>query len=42
MTGVGDDLAGRARAAYEAVERISFAGVRYRRDIAPPAAAMSR
>jgi phosphoribosylamine--glycine ligase len=37
VTALGDSL-GEARAhAYEAVERISFAGARYRRDIAEPA-----
>ena len=34
VTGVGDDLERRARTAYEAARAISFAGARYRRDIA--------
>jgi phosphoribosylamine--glycine ligase len=34
VTGLGDDLAEARRCAYEGVERISFAGARYRHDIA--------
>jgi phosphoribosylamine---glycine ligase len=38
VTGVGEDVASARAAAYEAVEKISFAGMRYRRDIAERAA----
>ena len=38
VTGLGDDLPSARAAAYEAVERISFAGMRFRHDIALAAA----
>ncbi|HKG43346.1 MAG TPA: phosphoribosylamine--glycine ligase [Gaiellaceae bacterium] len=38
VTATGDDVAGARSRAYAAVERISFAGMRYRRDIALAAA----
>jgi phosphoribosylamine--glycine ligase len=34
VTGVGEDVAAARRQAYAAVERISFTGAQYRRDIA--------
>jgi phosphoribosylamine---glycine ligase len=39
VTGVGDDLPAARAAAYEAVERISFSGMKYRTDIAADAEA---
>jgi phosphoribosylamine---glycine ligase len=39
VTGIGDDLAAARAAAYEGVDRISFAGMRYRTDIAADAEA---
>jgi phosphoribosylamine--glycine ligase len=39
VTGVGDDLATARAAAYESVGRISFAGMKYRTDIAARAEA---
>jgi phosphoribosylamine--glycine ligase len=38
VTATGDDLVSARAAAYEAVERISFAGVRFRQDIGLAAA----
>jgi phosphoribosylamine--glycine ligase len=34
VTGLGDSIAGARAAAYDAVARIDFAGMRFRRDIA--------
>jgi phosphoribosylamine--glycine ligase len=39
VTGIGPDLAGARDAAYAGVSRISFAGARYRTDIAAGAEA---
>jgi phosphoribosylamine--glycine ligase len=39
VTGVGDDVAAARAVAYEGVDRISFAGMRYRTDIAAAAEA---
>ena len=38
MTAVGDDLPAARAAAYDAADRISFAGLQYRSDIALAAA----
>jgi phosphoribosylamine--glycine ligase len=38
VTATGDDVAAARERAYEAASRVSFAGMRYRRDIAQAAA----